>query len=136
MEIREHSYSNKDSTTDQDHYNISCCVAVEVEGITSAPTVNWHNSFGEMISNGGHFHVQQTVMGNTYCTIFQFPSNECGDRLLCKATLFTDADSLSLTKAMRYSINRPTSIGMHIYYTILLLYTLLLNELCSYLGRE
>lgn len=106
MAITEHSYTNEGTIKVPDHHNISCCVSIKVEGITSVPTVSWHNSRGELISNGGDFHLQQTVTGNLYCTMFQFPSEACGDRLLCKATLSYDADSMVFVKTMNYSIIR------------------------------
>lgn len=111
MAITEHSYTNEGTVAAPDHHNISCCVSINVEGITSAPTVNWHNSHGELISNGGDFHLQQTVAENHYCTLFQFPSEACGDRLLCKAILFYDADSMVFEKTMKYSIIRTHNIG-------------------------
>ena len=111
MEITEHNYINKSTTTDRDYHNISCCVSIEVEGITSVPTVNWHNSHGEMIPDGGDLHIQQTVSEKLYCTLFLFPSEACGDRLVCRATLLYTADSVPLVKTMTYSITRPTITG-------------------------
>jgi hypothetical protein len=107
MEITESSYVNKDSSDPQQHHNISCCVSIEVQGVTSMPTVNWHNSSGQVIANGGNFHLQQVIAANNnYCTMFQFPSELCGNKLLCKATLSYSTDSEPLVKTMEYSIVR------------------------------
>ena len=116
MAITEHGYIDihKGTVTDPDHHNISCCVSIEVEGITSVPMISWHNSRGELISSGGNFHLQQTVAENLYCTAFQFPTEECGDRLLCKATLSYDTDSTILVKTMKYSLTRTHTIGKHL----------------------
>lgn len=105
MEITESSYINKDNSDPELHYNISCCVSIGVQGVTSMPTVNWHNARGEMIVNGGEFHLQQVTAANNYCTTFQFPSESCGNKLLCKAILSYSTDSEPLVKTMEYSIN-------------------------------
>ena len=68
------------------------------------PTVNWHNARGEIITNGGDFHLQQVIAANNYCTMFQFPSESCGNKLLCKAILSFSTDSEPLVKTMEYSI--------------------------------
>ena len=106
MEITEFSYINKDSSDPQQHHNISCCVSIEVQGITSMPTINWYNASGQMISNGGDFHLQRVIAANNYCTMFQFPSELCGNKLLCKAVLSYSTGSEPLVKTMEYSIVR------------------------------
>ena len=68
------------------------------------PTVNWHNARGEMIVNGGNFHLQQVIATNNYCTMFQFPSESCGNRLVCKAMLSYSTDAEPLVKTLEYSI--------------------------------
>lgn len=109
MEIAEYSYINKDiSNPDNLHHNVSCCVSIGVKGVTSIPTVNWHNARGEMISNGGSFQLQQAVVASSYCTLIQFSSKSCGDKLLCRATLLYSTDSKPLVKTMEYSIAQPT----------------------------
>ena len=72
------------------------------------PTINWYNASGQMISNGGDFHLQRVIAANNnyYCTMFQFPSELCGNKLLCKAVLSYSTDSEPLVKTMEYSIVR------------------------------
>ena len=107
MEITDSDFIIKDTSAPKQHHNISCCVSIEVKGITSTPTVNWYNAHREMISNGGDFHLQKVAADNHYCTMFQFPSESCGDKLLCMATLSYSTDSEPLVKTMEYSIMRP-----------------------------
>ena len=111
ISITEHTYTGKDNNiTDASHQNISCCVSIEVEGVTSKPLVTWHNSHGETISNRGSFHIQKIEGENYVCSVFQFPTDACGDQLVCKAALFYDVNLAPLIKTKGYSIVRP-SIG-------------------------
>lgn len=104
MEITESTYINEDSSEPEQHHNISCCVSIKLNGITSKPMVNWHNARGEVITDGGEFHLQQVVAANNYCTMFQFPSESCGNKLLCKAILSYSTDSEPLVKTLEYSV--------------------------------
>ena len=107
--ITEHAYTNKDSTSDQYlHHNISCCVSIEVEGITSAPSVNWHYSHGEKISEGDDIDLQHTTDEKYYCAFLQFSAEACGGELLCRAELSHNAISTPLVKTMGYNAAHPT----------------------------
>lgn len=102
--ITEHAYMNKDTTSDQDlHHNISCCVSIEVEGITSEPSVTWHYTHGEAISDGENIYLQHTIDERDYCAFLQFSVEACGGELLCRAELPHNAVSTPLVKTVGYN---------------------------------